>query len=465
MLVTDFNSGVFEYNTNIESIIMPSRITALSSSLFCGCTNLKNVDAPGVINVYANAFTGCTNLSSLNTDQIQLVGEYAFMGCKNLKTINANTNRFDVRKYGFAGSGLGGSVYLRPRLSGAEVGEHAFEGTNISYVYANVETIGESAFANCKKLKTFEYGITSKIQAHAFEGSGLTSLSIGNHLTIGEYAFACCKSLKEIDINQYFNSNFGLVEANAFAGCSGLTKTTLRSNYPYTIQPGAFTGCTGTLYLTSNISQYGTGKESPFSGSNFTEVFIQGYCKEVPARLLYDMPYLYGVDISNTVTSIEAPLATNCPNFDTYYTFETGGTYYAINGYLTSGTTDNRKLVDVPSGKKSILLSNSITSINQAALTNVYSAVIDARSLKNIPTVDGKALVANKLLVAPGMKQKMLTYAEEHPFPDTIIQNQNMYATCDIVETAPAPLADVNCDTKVNAADVVAIYNYIINGN
>jgi len=98
----------------------------------------------------------------------------------------------------------------------------AFEGSNILSVvcWADLETIGDSAFKDCTGLLEFSIpSETTVIGNHAFENcTSLKELIIWGDPDIGESAFANCTSITEVSIGPDTKN----VCDHAFDGCSSL---------------------------------------------------------------------------------------------------------------------------------------------------------------------------------------------------------------------------------------------------
>ena len=100
-----------------------------------------------------------------------------------------------------------------------------------------VTSIGAYAFAGCTGLPALTVmDSLSGIGAHAFDGSGISSLSIRGMVgSIGEGAFANCASLRAVLISGIV----GRIGANAFAGCGSLQDVFITGIVQY-IDPRAF---------------------------------------------------------------------------------------------------------------------------------------------------------------------------------------------------------------------------------
>ncbi len=158
----DLNSIAFNYkgnnttiyNTTLEEIIMPKKMTSVADGCFKYCTSLKSVTLQyGVTQIVSFAFAGCSKLESVTLpESLTNISGYAFLNCTSLK-----------------------SITLPNSLT--SFGDHTFEGctglTSIT-IPAGVGTLSELLFNDCTNLKTVYY--------------------LGNSLTI-KGAFADCSSL------------------------------------------------------------------------------------------------------------------------------------------------------------------------------------------------------------------------------------------------------------------------------
>lgn len=77
-----------------------------------------------------------------------------------------------------------------------------------------VDNMMESAFANCKNLKSVAFSAVTNIGTSAFEGSGLHSISVPSSVHIGGYAFLCC-----LDLTSVYAPAVTEIGDRAFEGC------------------------------------------------------------------------------------------------------------------------------------------------------------------------------------------------------------------------------------------------------
>ncbi|MDE6408198.1 MAG: leucine-rich repeat protein, partial [Anaeroplasmataceae bacterium] len=115
---------------------------------------------------------------------------------------------------------------------------------------SSLQTIGNSAFANCKNLKKLEIseGVTV-IEPKAFAGCiSLEKVKLPTSLqTIGNSAFANCKNLKKIEIPE----GVTIIEYDTFAGCISLEKVKLPTSLQI-IESYAFSNCENIIDIEIN---------------------------------------------------------------------------------------------------------------------------------------------------------------------------------------------------------------------
>lgn len=79
--------GLFKNNTNIVGVSLGNFVNDIPDSAFEGCTSLKEVLCPNVVNIGANAFKGCSSLNEFSIpDEIETIGENAFDGTNAIKS-------------------------------------------------------------------------------------------------------------------------------------------------------------------------------------------------------------------------------------------------------------------------------------------------------------------------------------------------------------------------------------------
>lgn len=451
--VTALSSGAFIHQIGLKSITLPDKITTIADRAFMDCQDLKSVVAPSVKNVNQSAFNNCLGLETVTfAKELNIVTSYAFFNCCNLKQkfIIVNGGKND------------------------RVGSHAFYHSGITALELHGVNPYEYSFAHCPDLKTVTFDGVNTIYAYAFEDTPIKDVNLDKVKIIWEFAFAHCVSLQNVTLNMdVADLNIGTwsIMENAFVGCNNLSRTVINSEQKINIEPGAFTGCTGTLHInfpTGRGYLSKNGHQSPYEGAMFTEAWLDERCTNPSMNLFYEMPELTRVVI-NTDLETKMPLNNICPRFDGYIILgnNISSGLKVQNGILVRDYTDKDnsagvELVDIPYGQNIIKLPKNTLRMPATIFKN-HEAIIDATALTKVPEVSSLAYVYNKMYVAPGMKKKFIEYAQTHCKSD-VERSAHMYLTCEIEEVHTGSSADVNGDGNINSTDVVAVYNQIIAG-
>lgn len=196
-------------------------VTEIGPNAFYLCKSLSSINFPnGLKSIASSAFYGCSKLTAITIpESVTTVADYAFLACSSLNTITINSDHIVNRAY------LGSSVGLTSKFGN----------------YVTTYHLGDS--------------ITG-IGTHAFQGSILTSITIGNGVKkINSEAFKNCSNLNSV----IFGDSLQYIEANAFMNCSGLTSIII-PNSVVRIENGVFSTCTNldTVIVGENVSYFGS---------------------------------------------------------------------------------------------------------------------------------------------------------------------------------------------------------------
>lgn len=73
----------------LQSVILPSTVTAVEKNAFEGCSSLKDIELTNVREIDDDAFRACSllNLSRLNFDNVEILGRKAFNDCVTLQNV------------------------------------------------------------------------------------------------------------------------------------------------------------------------------------------------------------------------------------------------------------------------------------------------------------------------------------------------------------------------------------------
>ena len=228
-------------------VIIPHNVASIDKKAFMGKRIIEVTLPEGLVRIGANAFANCTSLERINfPNSLKCIEQAAFLNCRNLniappshvlvdptafqgteyqinqqkveearKAEEANIRQFTYKTYTEKGktySILTGVIKLNE--SNVIIPKYDLQGNPVT-------KIGESAFEECKDLKSviIPNGVTS-IGKYAFcECRNFKSITIPNSVTrIGEYAFRWCSSLTSITIP----NSVTIIEKGAFTAVVNL---------------------------------------------------------------------------------------------------------------------------------------------------------------------------------------------------------------------------------------------------
>lgn len=338
-LMTTLSTGVFR-NSQISNIHIPSNIKEIHSGAFAYCPITHITIDEGVEKIYHLAFEfaeveeltipstvktiyctalGHIKIGTLNYNAanaaIENVGQNeSLLGwCLNVDTVNFGESVRHIGSYFAADSDIK-SLNLTDSIE--SIGESAFKNckclTSIN-LPSNLKAIGDYTFASCISLKKLDLpdGLET-IGNHAFDCcKALESIEFPDSVeTIGNYAFTDCTALTQITLPKNAKS----IGTYAFKNCTGLTEITIPENVQ-SLSQAAFDGCTAVkeinLYAVS-CSIIPTEEPdadnipvSPFSTlESLEDVHIYGTVKELPPYLFSKMQGIDTIELPASVTDI-----------------------------------------------------------------------------------------------------------------------------------------------------------------
>ncbi len=210
--------GMAFYQSDAESIKLPSSLKRIEIMAFYDCDSLTSIDIPeGTEEIMAQSFYQCDNLTEINIPSTcSKLGSNAFSSCKNLKAINvAEENTAYKSSDGIIFSSDGtelikypdgkNSVYKLPD-SVKSVADYAFsENVNITEINLNnAESIGNDSMSFCENLKKVSADKLKSIGEYAFyECTSLNELKLPSSLeTVGQFAVYQCPELLSVRLGK-----------------------------------------------------------------------------------------------------------------------------------------------------------------------------------------------------------------------------------------------------------------------
>ena len=215
-------------------------MTSIGLSAFQG-SGLETLEITGS-NTFLDfyAFADCVNLQSVFIQNFS-AGENVFENCVNLTNVRI--------------------------VEAIDIPWSSFDGcTSLSLISipSTVKNIGVAAFQNCYSLEAITLPPNCTLQARAFAGSGLISVTIPNIGTsslsmvqLYEGTFMGCEKLETVEILNIDN----LIPKDTFRDCPALETVNMPQKSPSTITIGesAFSGCfsLANISIPSNVTQIG----------------------------------------------------------------------------------------------------------------------------------------------------------------------------------------------------------------
>ena len=333
--VASIPAYLFE-SANITSVTIGSNVESIGSSAFRGCSGLTEIIIPASVeSVGSSAFYGCSGLTEITIPaSVTSIGSSAFSGCSNLTEINYNAAAVadltsSSNAFYNAGSNSDGITVIFGE-SVKSIPAYLFYTNSSSYapnlvsvtIGSKVESIGSSAFYNCRNLTEINYnavavadltntsnvfysagsnsdGITvvfgesvTSIPARLFIYANITSVTIGSNVeSIGSYVFSGCSNLTEINYN-----------------AAAVADLTSGSNVFYNVGSNS-EGCTVTFgeSVTSIPACL-------FRYANITSVAIGSNVESIGSSAFYGCSSLTEVTIGAGVTSIGSSAFSGCSN-------------------------------------------------------------------------------------------------------------------------------------------------------
>lgn len=146
--IGSIKEGCFK-NSNIESVTLPSSVTAIEQQAFYGCNNLKSINLSNVKSIGTEAFTNCPSLTdNIDLSSVEMISERGLAGTY-FKTMNL------------------------PKCT--DIRDSAFEDCTMQKIVLNSATnLGSNVFKNCKNLEMI---YAPKVKGFG-ECSGCTKLNL-----------------------------------------------------------------------------------------------------------------------------------------------------------------------------------------------------------------------------------------------------------------------------------------------
>lgn len=464
----DLTSFTFAGNSKLESI---------SAYMFDGCTKLQTVtfeQGSALTSIQAHGFQGMTKLTTLDLGGASLtnIDNYAFLDCESLQSLTLPDTLTNIGRFAFYNCASLSELTI-PALT-EHIGSYAFYGTKNCSLYfkadelplyldeywdhslqayytgvvsvkeqgdwkyatktngniAIIKYFGKESVIDLSKLKLG--GKIETVGGHAFEGCGITSITLPDSLLeIQRYAFADTKHLSSVIIPK----NVRYVADHAFAG-SGIASLTFwggRINvieayaFAYTDNlksvelPDSLTKLGSYAFHRSGIESLQFGEhfsltkipEAAFSETKLTSVKIPDSVTEIGYSAFRDTRTLTQVELGrgeNLIISSNAFYNTGISkiyipdnvahvgeyaligleNLTAYEVSSENKTYTAVDGVLYN--KDKTKIIAFPAGRTgSYEIPACVESIGFGAFENTKLSSISFAQDINLLTIGWRA--------------------------------------------------------------------------
>lgn len=282
--LTEQGAIITKYHDNKESCVIPATIGGLP-----------------VIAIGEGAFADNVQLYYLSfPSTVRSIGDRVFANCVSLARINYS-------------SSVPGTPFMN--LEGiTSFGSGVFRGCTFTSfkMPSTVTAISEAMFADCKALKTFDFGRVTAIGASAFEGcTGLTVLRVPDFVAeLGSSVFKGCTSLTSLTLP----SGLKAIPDSLFEGCPELTDVPgLDVNRSLrTVGARAFYGCTRLTAVTLPAAVTSVGESAFECCRALEEVTLPSGVKELSDSIFAECTRLKSLSFAGTFTRVGDRAFMNC---------------------------------------------------------------------------------------------------------------------------------------------------------
>lgn len=333
--------AVFQNDTALKTVYLPSTITSLPSSAFSNCSSLENVifaDNCALTSLPTYTFRNCSALTKISLpDNLETLGNYVFYGCTALTEVEFPNSILSIGNYVFSGCTALAEIEFPDSL--LSIGNYVFQNcSSLKKVYfsENLASIGSYAFNKCSSLTEVKLpeSLTS-IGSNAF--SGCTSLEVinlpDNFSSISDYAFSQCTSLKEID----FPENVVSIGKYTFQQCSSLQNISISEGL-VSIGNYAFYQCSSLneISLPDSVNSIGTGAFKDCV--ELKSLKLPASLTNVPASIISDT-LIESITIPASVTSINTTAFSKAYKLREFIVEEGNENFSVRDGILFSSET------------------------------------------------------------------------------------------------------------------------------
>ncbi len=388
---TKINNYAFSGCTGLTDVTIGSSVSSIGVWAFEGCEDLTSATIGDSVTIIGyQAFRGCTGLTSIDIpNSVTSIGHQPFSDCTNL-----TYNTYNNAKYLASGDNLYFALIeaTSTDITTCEINENckvvavaAFNDcTALASITipSSITNIGASVFDGCKGLTSVYYtGTIDQWAEIEFDHNSSNPLYYAKNLYINNELVTEANITTATKINDY-----------AFNGC-GLTSVTIGASVT-SIGKWAFHGCAGLTSVTIGESVTSIGGFAFYMCTGLTSIDIPNSVTSIGDRAFYHCSKLTNVTIGSGVTNIGAKAFIACSALTSITVSENNKRYSSVNGIIynkaqtelvyvlesiSGAVTLPDTVTDIPDSafsdcKKltSITIGNGVTSIGREAFSFCY---------------------------------------------------------------------------------------------
>ena len=354
-------------------------VTSIANEAFRSCLNLESVDIPSTVTAIGlAAFSSCGMTSIDIPVSVEELGPYAFSNCTNLTNITVNPDN------AYFSSNDDGVLFNKDKTvirccPAGKIGEYTIPGS--------VTSIGNSAFYGCQFTSITIPNTVTKIDDYAFRECKFTTMTIPNSVTsIGEHAFDYCYDLNSVIIGDGVTR----IGNYAFEGCDNLVASAVVNNATY--------------LGNSDNPYYALIK---VRSEDITSFEIESGCVVIADEAFCGVNALESVVISNTVKHIGHEAFRNCQKLKSIdipnsvesigdYAFYNCSSLAAVEYNPVKTNVENNAFANTPYGESTIEYDDGFLK---------YSISIGMATVTDYPG-DSKSVT---------IPEKIIVYGKEYP--------------------------------------------------
>ncbi|WP_443954586.1 leucine-rich repeat protein [Ruminococcus bicirculans (ex Wegman et al. 2014)] len=219
--IKEIGEKAFYKCEKLSAVTWNHKCDVIPDFCFFGCSNLMQFDFSGIKKIGGRAFYGSGLQKICLPENIECISGWAFSKCKKLRSVEWNCKCdvipvfcflrcLDLTQFDFSGiKKIDRAAFYESGLKEVCLPENIkciIEGAfsrckTLSSVKWNCKcnAIPVDCFARCSNLTQFDFSSIKKIGAHAFEDSGLTSVTLSKGTAVDQNCFACCNDLEKIE--------------------------------------------------------------------------------------------------------------------------------------------------------------------------------------------------------------------------------------------------------------------------